>query len=79
MWATVTCSYSDWSRRYKHSYAAHNHNAEAAFVVNAKNNAVAEMLGSGQPRFANVTSNQVGTTSLQVKLGNDPGQEYRQI
>lgn len=79
MWFAVTCSYSDWSRRYKRSYGAHSHDAEGAFVVAAKNDAVGEMHGSNQARFANVTSNQVGTSSMQVKLDNDPGAGYRQI
>jgi hypothetical protein len=57
----------------------HNHGAQATFVVDAKNDAVAEMTGSGQPRFANVNTNQVGTSSLQVNLPNDPGTGYRQI
>jgi hypothetical protein len=79
VWATVTCSYSDWSRRYKHQYPAHNHDEAKAFVVTAKNDAVAELQGSGQARFANVTSNQLGTTALQTNMANDPGQGYKQI
>lgn len=79
MWYTVTCSYSDWSRRYKHEHGVHSHAAEGAFVVAAKNAAVAEMRNSGQPRFANVAANQVGTSSMQVKLPNDPGDGYRAI
>jgi hypothetical protein len=79
VWFTVTCSYSDWSRRYKHEHRSHSHDAEGAFVVAAKNAAVAEMQGSGQARFANVTVNQVGTSSMQVKLPNDPGDGYREI
>ena len=79
MWARVTCSYSDWSRRYKHQYPAHNHDEGKAFVVTAKNAAVAELVGSGQPRFANVTSNLIGTTSLDTDMKNDPGDGYQQI
>lgn len=79
MWYTVTCSYSDWSRRYKHEHGAHSHDAEGAFVVAAKNAAVAEMRNSGQGRFATVTADQVGTSGMRVKLPNDPGDGYREI
>jgi hypothetical protein len=79
VWYTVTCSYSDWSRRYKRTAAVHSHPLQSQFVVDAKQDAVNEMLGSGQPRFAGVTTNQVGTAGLQVNLPNDPGQGYRQI
>jgi hypothetical protein len=78
VWYSVTCSYSDWSRRYKRQHQVHNHDAQAAFVVAAKQDAVNEMQGSGQARFAGVTANQVGTTSLGDDA-NDPGQGYRAI
>ena len=79
MWYAITCSYSDWSRRYKRQHPVHSHDAQSAFVVAAKNDAVTEMQNSGQPRFANVTANQIGTSSMQVNLPNDPGNGYRQI
>jgi hypothetical protein len=79
MWYAITCSYDDWRRNYKRSHPAHSHQAEGQFVVDAKDNAVAEMAGSAQPRFAGVTTNQVATSGMRVKLPNDPGADFRQI
>jgi hypothetical protein len=76
VWYSVTCSHSDWSRRYKRSHRAHNHDEQAAFVVDAKQDAVTELNRS--PKFAGVTANQVGTTSLGDDA-NDPGDGYRVI
>ena len=79
MWYTVRCSYSDWERSYKRTVPVHSHPLQAQFITDAKQAAVNEMHGSGQPRFANVTTNNVGTAGLQVNLPNDPGANYRQI
>jgi hypothetical protein len=79
MWYTVTCSYTDWRRGYKRSHPAHSHQAQSQFIVAAKQAAVLELAASGQPRFANVPTNQIGTTGLQVNLPNDPGVGFQQI
>lgn len=79
MWFAVTCSHSDWQRGYKRSRGVHSHDLEAEFITDAKQDAVNEMRGSGQPRFANVTTGSIGTSGLRVKLPNDPGDAYRQI
>jgi len=76
VWYSVTCSHSGCSRRYKRSHRAHNHDEQAAFVVDAKQDAVTELNRS--PKFAGVTANQVGTTSLGDDA-NDPGDGYRVI
>ena len=79
MWYTVSCSYNDWTSSYKRSHPVHSHPEQAQFIVDAKQNAVNELIASGQPRFANVQTNQIGTTGLQVNMPNDPGINYRQI
>jgi hypothetical protein len=80
VWFTVRCSYADWQRDYKRSHAVeHDHPAQTNFVIDAKNAAVNELHTSGQPRFANVASNDIGTSGLRVNLPNDPGANYRQI
>jgi hypothetical protein len=79
MWYSIKCSYIDWQRSYKRQYPDHNHDAQGAFIVDAKNAAVAELLGSGQARFAGVTANAIETSGLRVNLPNDPGGNYREI
>ena len=79
MWFSVTCSQADWQRSYKRTYRVHNHDAEAQFVVDAKDDAVNELRASRQAKFANVTTGDIGTTSLRVKMDNDPGTSYKQI
>jgi hypothetical protein len=79
-WYTVRCTYADWERSYKRqTQTAHSHQLEQSFVTDAKGEAVTEMRGSGQPRFAAIATNQVGTSGLRVNLPNDPGVNYRQI
>ncbi len=75
----MTCTYSDWHRSYKRTYAVHSHTAQAQFIVDAKQDAVNEMVNSGQTRFASVNTGMIGTSGLQVNLPNDPGVNYRQI
>ena len=79
MWYAIRCSYDTWSADYKRTFPAHSHDAEAAFVVAAKNAAVAALRGSGQQKYAAVTANLISTTGLQVKLTNDPGTGFKQI
>jgi hypothetical protein len=79
MWYAIKCSYSDWQRNYKRSWPVHSHDAESAFIVDAKSAAVVELHGSGQPRFASVTTGDIGTSGLQVNLPSDPGNNYVQI
>ena len=40
---------------------------------------LAALHGTGQPKFAHVALNQIGTTGLQVNLPNDPGAGFKQI
>jgi hypothetical protein len=79
MWYTIKCSYSDWQRSYKRQWPVHSHPAQSQFIVDAKNQAVAELQGSGQPRFATVTSGDISTSGLQVNLPGDPGSNYTTI
>ncbi|RCJ21657.1 hypothetical protein A6S26_23035 [Nostoc sp. ATCC 43529] len=79
VWFTVRCSYADWQRDYKRSHAVHSHPAQANFITDAKNDAVNELHASGQPRFAHVTSHQIGTSGIRVNLPNDPKDNSRQI
>ena len=63
VWFTVRCSYADQQRDYKRSHAiAHDHPAQANFVIDAKNAAVNELHTSGQARLARATPNDVGTS-----------------
>lgn len=79
MWFTVRCTCQDWNRDYKREFPYHNHDAQSAFVIDAKNAAVNELHASGQPRFIHVTPNDIGTTGLRVNLPNDPGAKIPQI
>jgi hypothetical protein len=79
MYYTVRCSYNSWFADYKHSQAAHNHDAQTAFVLSARAAGAAALRGTGQAKFANLTYGDIAANNLQVNLPNDPGVAFKLI
>lgn len=79
-WCSVTVTFTPrgYTQSYKRDIAVHNHNAAAAFVIDAKTDSL-NRVNAQRPQNNQVGLNQLGTTGLAVYEANDPGVNYRLI
>jgi hypothetical protein len=74
LYYSMKCSYGLNEFFYKRKFQKHNHDAQGAFVVAAKNQALLDLANVGVV----ITSNKLETTSISQDDG-DPGDKYTTV
>ncbi|MEO9904445.1 hypothetical protein [Nisaea sp.] len=80
-WCNVTVSYdpTGYQQKYKRDIRVHDEDLAKAFVTDAKLDSLTRINENLPNGNAPATLDDLGTTSLQVYQGNNPGDSYREI